>query len=875
MEPLVVKGKTKPLTAYRLVVVEAGAEILPRRFDSPLVGRKTELEAIRTIFEEVASSSTCRLVTVVGHPGVGKSRLTHEVVAILGDRARVLRGRCLPYGDGITFWPLFEALQEAAGLEEAASPGEARAMIAATLPADQDPMVADRLAAIFGVGEATGGIQESFWAVRQWLEHQAADQPLLVVFDDIQWAEPTFLDLVQYLATFATDRPILLLCLSRPELLEVRSDWGAVGAVIRLEPLVEADSERLVANLLGHVAGSGQVERQIVSAAGGNPLFIEEMLRMLVDDGLLAREDGTWVRRGDLTRIGAPETIQAVIAARLDRLDPSERAVLQRASVVGEVFWWGAVADLSDEADPVRVGRSLQGLVRKDLIHPGPSTFAGEDAFRFGHLLIRDVAYESIPKKARADLHSRFAGWVERRSGGRAVEYDEIVGYHAEQAHRYLKELGPVDDRGAALAALASERLAAAGLRSFDRGDMPAAAQLLSRATVLLQQRDPTRLGLLQSLGVALGETGRLKEAEETLQDAIESARDAGDRRVELRAVTRRQFLRLLQLPEATHEEAVVEAERAIAGLEEIQDDRGLAEALRLVGIVRFWGGRCEEALGVLERAAEHAGRAGDRRLELDVKHWMGMALREGPTPAVEAIDRIHGLLQGHETDRTLRSQTRRFLALLEAVRGRFPEARALLAEGTELARQLGLTVEMAAGFQRDAAWIALLEDDPQGSEDALRRAFESLERIGDTGHLASVAPDLALTLMQSAGREAEALAITEATEAWLIKDDVDAQVRWAAAKARALIRLDQPDEAEILARQAVSLAWATDYWNLRGLSQEALAEVLVRTGRTNEAVGALRRAIDVYAAKGNVMSAAAARGALAEVGAGAKTPPV
>ena len=870
--PIAVKGKAEPLLAYRLVVVEPRAEILPRRFDSPLVGRVPELQTITTAFEEAASTSACRLVTVVGQPGVGKSRLTREVMAWLGGRARVLRGRCLPYGEGITFWPVVEALQEAAGLDEAASGEEARARVAAMLPADEDPVVTDRLVAIIGVGGSPGAIQESFWAIRRWLEQLATERPLLLVFEDIQWAEPTFLDLVEYLATFATGRPILLMCLARPELFEMRPDWGEAATVVRLVPLAPEECERMVANLLGEAGGTGEIERQIVAAAGGNPLFVEEMFRMLVDDGIIARPDGTWVAQGDLSGIPAPETVQAVIAARLDRLDPSEQTVLQRASVVGEVFWWGAVAHLSDDARPEAVGRSLQALVRRDLIRPGSSTFAGEDAFRFGHLLIRDVAYESIPKKVRANLHARFAAWLEQHGGDRAIEYDEIVGYHAERAHRYLAELGPLDERGASLATLAADRLISAGLRSFDRGDPPAAGKLLSRAVALLSSHDPQRLTLLHSLAVAQAESGRLDEAEAAFEEAIAAGRAAGDRRVELRATIRLQELRLMRSAEATHDKALAEVERAIPALEELQDDAGLAEAFRLRGIVAFWAGRSEEALGVLERSVEHAQQAGDRRLELDVKHWMGLILREGPTPATEAIDRISGLLRGYEDDPTFRSQTRRFLGVLEGMRGHFTEARSLLAEGMNLARELGLTLDIASGLQRDTAYIAMLENDPRGSEEALRPAFETLQRIGDTGHLASVASDLALTLLRGAGRESEAIAIIEATEAWLIEDDVDAQVRWAAARAQALMRLGDMAEAERFARISVARAWATDYAELRGLSQESLAEILSRLGKREEAAEALQKAIAVYEAKGNVVSAAATRKALAELEAGATT---
>jgi class 3 adenylate cyclase/tetratricopeptide (TPR) repeat protein len=860
LEALAVKGKAEPLPAYRLVVVEAGAEILPRRFDSPLVGRGNELAAIRDAFEGGVTDSACRLVTVIGHAGVGKSRLTHEVVTLLGDRARVLRGRCLPYGEGITFWPVAEALREATGLDEATSPEDAEARIAAILPSGQDGVVVDRLGAILGVGGTAGPIQESFWAIRKGFEGLATEKPLVVVFDDIQWAEPTFLDLVQYLATFAAGHPVLLLCLARPELLEARPDWGEMGSAIRLEPLRSEESERLVGNLLGEWSGPEEVGRQIVNGAGGNPLFIEEMLRMLVDDGALTREDGRWVAREDLSRVGAPETVHAVIAARLDRLDPAVRDVLQRASVVGEVFWWGAVADLSTEAEATDVGRSLQTLVRKDLIRPDPSTFAGEDAFRFGHLLIRDVAYDSLPKKIRADLHARFASWIERRSGERVMEYEEIVGYHAERAHRYLAELGPVDERGAALAAIAAERLASAGVRSFDRGDIPSAANLLSRAVALLPAQEPRQLELLQPLAISLADMGRFDEADAVFQQAIDGGRAIGDRRIELRAATRYRFTWMIRSPEANHAGPLAEMERAIAAFEELDDDAGLAEALRLVGIVRLWAGQCGEALQLWERAAAHARKAGDPRLEVDVRHWMGVALTQGLTPAGEAIDRIRALLRGHEDDPLHRSHMSRFVAELEAMRGRFPEARSLLDEGMEVARQLGLVMAVGSGYQRSAGQIAFLAGDMKMAEAALREGLETLERIGDIGHRVSVAADLALVLLEMDGREREVLALADVNARLMIEDDVDAVVRWDAARARALGRLGDAAEAERLARRSVDRAWATDYSGLRALSQIALAEVLLRSGRREEAAGALKKAIASHEAKGNVVSVAMIR---------------
>ncbi len=866
LEPLSVKGKSEPLAAYRLVVLEAGAELLPRRFDAPLVGRQDELATIRGMFEEAVEGPACRLVTIVGHAGVGKSRLTHEVMSTLAHGARALEGRCLPYGEGITFWPVVEALGEAAGLDAAISAEDATARIASILPADEDRAVTERLAAILGVGGTDGPLQESFWAIRRSFESLATERPLALVFDDIQWAEPTFLDLIQYLATFAAGRPILLLCLARPELLEHRPDWGEIGPLVRLEPLAAEESARLVADLLGQGSASADVAGEIVESAGGNPLFIEEMLRMLVEGGSLEQEGGRWVARADLSHVGAPETVHAVIAARLDRLEPADRDLLQRASVVGEVFWWGAVADLNAEANATELARSLQALVRKDLIRPDRTAFAGEDAFRFGHLLIRDVAYESLPKKTRADLHARFAAWVERRSGDRAAEYEEIVGYHAERAYRYLEDLGPLDERAGALAALAGDRLASAGRRSFDRGDMPSAANLLSRAVALFSEHDARALGLLQSLAVALETMGRFEEADETLQRAIEGGRAIGDRRIEFRAATRYRFSWMLRATDANHAEAIAEIQRAIAMFEELDDDEGLAEALRFMGIVRLWAGACGDALRFWERAVDHAARAGARRLENDVRRWMALALTEGLTPVEEATERIEALLRGREHDQILKGSLDRHRAELEAMRGRFAEARSLLDGGMEVARQLGLVMEMGAGFERSSGEVARLSGDLPGAEAALRRGLETLERIGDVGHGVSVAADLALVLLETEGNEREVLALADRNAGSAIEEDVDALVRWDAARARALSRLREPEEAERLARRSVDRAWQTDYEDLRSISLVALAEVLGRTDQMNAAGDALERAIGVHEAKGNVVLAAAVRTKLADL---------
>jgi tetratricopeptide (TPR) repeat protein len=359
---------------------------------------------------------------------------------------------------------------------------------------------------------------------------------------------------------------------------------------------------------------------------------------------------------------------------------------------------------------------------------------------------------------------------------------------------------------------------------------------------------------------------GRFEDADAVFEKAIEGGRAIGDRRIEFRATTRYRFSWLLRSPEATHADALAEMERAIVVFEELDDDAGLAEALRMVGIVRLWAGQCGDALQLWERGLEHARRAGDRRLEMDMRRWMGLAISRGLTPAGEAIDRIQTLLRGHEDDPMLRSQMGRHQAELEAMRGRFSEARSLLDEGTEVARQLGLIMELGAGFQRSAGRVASFAGDLQAAEAALRQGLETLERIGDVGHGVSVAADLALVLLEMDGREREVLALADANAPLMIEDDVDAVVRWYAARARAVARLGDGAEAERLARRSVERALATDYEDLRGLSQVALAEILQRSGRTEEAAEALRKAVAVHEAKGNVVSAAAARQKLEEM---------
>jgi class 3 adenylate cyclase/tetratricopeptide (TPR) repeat protein len=852
VDPLELKGKAERVGAFRLVAVTAGAPQFARRLDSPLVGRDEELARLQKAFEEAVALRACRVATVVGDAGLGKTRLVGELTTLVGDRARTLSGRCLPYGEGITFWPVAEAIKAAASIGDLDSPEIARSKVRDLVAkTDDGAEIADRVAAAIGLGEGGGDIRETFWALRRLLEVLAADAPLVVLFEDIHWAEPTFLDLLQYVAGFSTDRPILLMCTARPDIRETRPDWANVGEQVVLAPLSETECDWLIENLLGSVGLTGDVRARITDAAEGNPLFVEEMLRMLIDEGLLERENGHWATRRDLSRIAVPGTISALLSARLDQLQVEERAVIQRASVVGKVFWWGAVTDLSPEDDRPRVGTHLQTLMRKELVRPDRSSFAGEDAFRFSHILVRDAAYDSMPKRARAELHERFASWLERKAGDRVAEFEEIVGYHLEQAYRYRTELGPIDEPAASLAERAAEKLASAGRRALAQSDVVASVNLLSRAVHLLPHGHPRRLDLLADLGSALSRTDIVR-ADEVLTEAIEAARSAGDARLEARAGVRRVFVRLLLDPQVSQEGSLHEVERYVARFEEWKDDANLAEAIRLVGIIRFWQGRAAMAEEEFDRALEHARRAGDERQVAEILKWLALVIAEGPTPAREGIRWLESIVEQSHGDRNLDIAMGRNRTGLEAMLGNFEAARAHNTHARAVARDLGDLVAEAAVL-RNAGFLALLEGDAARAETELRAGYDILERISDFGHLASHAPDLGEALY-ALGRNDEAFEVSEFTERITIKGDMDAEVRWRQLRAKTLARRGRHDEAVAFAEEAVRMAADTDYLDLHADTLRALAEVLRLAGRNEDAASAVRTALDLYRKKGNVV---------------------
>jgi class 3 adenylate cyclase/tetratricopeptide (TPR) repeat protein len=852
--PLGLKGKPDPVPAWLLVEVFPDAAGAARRLGSPLVGRDRELAQLEERFARAAPVPACEVVTVLGSAGVGKSRLTRELISRLGSRAMVVRGRCLPYGDGITFWPVAGVLRDAAGIGERDGPGDATRKVAELLRGAQEAeLVADRLRPVLGVDAARPGIEETFWAVRKLFEHLGAQRPLLVVFDDVHWGEPTFLELLEYLAAWIRSEAVLFLCLARPELLELRPGWmtGQPNATqIMLAPLVESEVDRLIHNLLGGAELAPEARRHIAAVAEGNPLFVEETLRMLVDDGLLSQLDGAWTVAGDLSRVTVPPTLDGLLTARLDRLDADERAVIERAAVVGRVFWWGAVSELSPPALRPAVIRHLQSLTRKELIRPDYSDTGHEAPFRFAHILIQETAYHGIPKAERAGLHERLAHWVEVNVRDVAGEYEEIVGYHLERAAQLLLELGPPSERTAALGRRAAAILASAGRRAFDRGDMPAAVKLLSRAASLLPAKGRERAELLAQLAFALFETGDFERLQAVVDETTETAIACGAPDLEAYAMIVGLWIRLSWNPEGWVEAAQPVATRAISTFAAVGDERGLAKGWALLGLVHIERAQFASAENAWEQAATHARLAGDRRDELESLSWVPLALWAGPTPADAALRRCDGVLERAGGDRKVIASALIARALLQAGLERFDEAREQIGRAKALLGEVALTPWLAGPLAQFAGWLELLAGNPVAAGHELRWGYDTLKDIGELSWLSTLTAILAEALYAQ-GRDDEAEVLARESEALAGAEDAYSHAMSRCVRAKVLARRGAAAESERLGREAVELADATDFLHLRWHARLSRHEVLRLAGRDGESRPVLEEAIRIAEGKG------------------------
>ena len=821
IEPLAARGKAERLQAYRLVSVHVAAP--ERRQDVPMVGRARQRKLLEDAFAAAEAERCCHLFTILGTAGVGKSRLVDEFLRGLSG-ATVVRGRCLSYGEGISYWPVTEVVKQ--------------------LQPDADESAA--LAPILGEGAAESP-DEIAWAFRKLLESRAGERPLVLVFDDAHWGEPAFLDLVEHVADLSRGAPILLLCMARPELLDERATWGGgkLNATnLLLEPLAPEEAGELIEALTDGIAGD--LRERILEAAGGNPLFVEEMVAMA------AEEAG---------EIAVPPTIQALLAARLDQLEPAERGVLERGAVEGLVFHRGAVAALTPEE---QVDGRLVTLVRKDLVRPEQAVLAGDDAYRFRHLLIRDTAYEALPKAARAELHERFALWLEEH-GADLVELDEILGYHLEQAYRYRTELGPLDERAEALGARAAERLLRGGERAEARSDDVAAERLLGRAAELLPEDAPERRQALASRAHAVSELGRFAEAAELREQAVAAAEAAGDEALLARLTLIRIEAEIQSDPDATMVDALAAAQRALATLERFGDEHGAVWALRLIGCFQAWLGRSGDAertwLSGLERAAHANPRAHD-----EILGWLLWETWWGPENAED------GLLRCEEYIRQMGvSGSRRFEGIaydlggvLKAYLGRVDEGRADMATGRGILRDLGDVIWWAGAAMLEGE-LEFAAGEPQRAYDALTEGQETLAAHAETGYLATTVgmrSQAALLL----GREDEALELADEAERLAQRDDFEPRSRITLVRARVLARHGDFERADELLAEGTRMVEGTDYVFLYIDLHRAHAEVHRLAGRTDDEREALEKMIAAAEQKGHLLAVEEARARLAKL---------
>jgi class 3 adenylate cyclase len=831
-----VKGKAEPIATFQVTDHDVGiADEL-----TPFVGRAGEVDVLRALLDDATASSAARLATVIGDPGVGKTRLAHEVRAASAARSFDLR---LERRGSTTFAPIADLLREVTG---SGSIEEVDRLIGGDSEAARLGPV---LASFLGHGEPRS-TEESFWAVRRLLERLASDVPLIVVVDDIQWAEPLFWDLLDHLVEW-TAAPVLLIALARPELRELRPELTQPGrrvsAAIALEGLDPDTTLELAARLLGIGELPPELAERLPRSTDGNPLFVRELVQMLVEDGVLERDGDRWRLTIDADAIEVPPTILSLLASRVERLPDDERQVVELASVIGTEFDRGALTAIAAGDVAARLGATLDRLRRKDLVEPTGQWAGDHPVYRFHHVLIRDAAYRRLLKGHRAELHERVGHHVDT-TGIADDERDVIVAHHFEQVYQYRSELGSIDDPTRKLAVEAATRLRSAAEQALGREDLASAGNAALRALRLLDteagaQRDDLLLigceALLSSADVARG--GPLVDELHTRSADTRLAAWADCFRAQLWSLTAAD-----RLTEA--DQVAADAAELLAS---IGDHAGVAKA-RLVraGCLARLGrvGDCETELDLALSAARAAG---DRRRTVAVLGAAPLAALWGPSPIARAGGRcldVLRLLRITTASPTVEATSIRCQGMLEALRGRHEAALAKFETSRSMAQELGLRhalyeTELFAGLAE------LLTGDAIAAEPHLRAAHEGLGRLGIGADAGQAAALLARSLLLQ-GRDAEADVL--ATVA-LDTAGQNLQTAIAARAVLAEVRAAQGknEEAQMLVGQALSIVAPTDVILDHALTLLAAARVATAAGNHLEATRRRTLADELLASKG------------------------
>lgn len=831
VEARILDGQGRPLVAWTVLDTVPGARTPRPRRGSPMLGREAELARLHADFQRADRDARASMLTVIGEAGIGKSRLAGEFADSLRSRADALTGHCPPYGEGITFWPLREMLFEAAG-------GKDRDALLKALGSADD---AEQVAGAVGLTETPGRPDALVPAFRRFFEALARQRPLVLVFEDVHWAQPTLLDLLEYLSGSIRER-VLLLCLARPELLDRRPAWseGSENAdTLFLQPLGEDQAEQLIAARSSGGRLPPETSKRIVEMAQGNPLFAEQLVAALRDEQMPS----------------IPPTVQALLVARLDRLGPAERDLIRSASVLGRQFGVSALLALLPKEAAPSVTRHLETLRRKELLVPTEHTTFGGKGFAFRHVLIQLAAYGTLTKVARAKLHEQVADWIETEAGKATTEFEEVIGYHLERAHEYRRGLGTLDAHSRSLAVRAGERLASAGLRAYGRFDVAAAANLFSRATALLPPDHAQRPRARRHLAEACQVLGRHHEADTLLSEMLDEVKADMNPMVEAAIRLEQARVRLFTGPDPTPLQTIREtAERARTAFDEAGDEAGLAQSCYILGLVHLCLGETKEMEKVARRGLAHADRSGEPREEAQARVNLAVALVAGDTPVPDCIVACEELApwRGMQHPMILCE-----LAVLKAMLGDFDDARELVA-GARLLLAERIRGRRPLMFAAHAsASVEHLAGDLDAGEQELRTALRMARAMQEREWVSQFAAALCRLPTIHGSPEAEELSSLSAATA--PAENVAAQVLSRMATARFLATREDWDTAERSARQAAHLV-PPSMLTLSADLRVDLAQILMTTKQRQAALPVMEEAIGLYERKGNLVGALHAR---------------
>jgi class 3 adenylate cyclase len=906
-DPLTLRlgSREAPVRAWRVLGLEPEGSHPSN--EARMVGRERYMAQLGLYYDRAVDDRCCVLVTVLGPAGIGKSRLVAEFLSTLGnDDCFVLQGRCLPYGDAIASRPIEQMLRTAAGILPDDDLRETERKLLEViadpeLPADGVRNTTDqRVTALVtrmlhAPPELSGEPGDRLFALQQFFERMAEVRPLVLVVDGLHDAQPPLVEFIEHLAGALSEAPVLLICMARSEFFERRAISGMTlldAASMLLKPLDEEEAEEVILQIL-QPEPPREVVEAIARAAGGNPLHLRHLVSMLVEQGRLSLEEGRWRVRGDLSELQTPPKIDAVLGTRLGRLGDSEKLVVERAAVVGERFSEAdVVALVTPELSREDVHIALRELVRRDLLQRDRATLVRADhdldGYMFSHMLIQDSAYRRLDGETRAELHARYARWLQEQARQRAPESQgndhdrfasaklvEQVGYHFASAYEELLALGKREDAITRdLATQAGEHLARAGhLHAAEAALLRIGEKPLRRALALLPQGHPDRLTAWLDLADVLRDHEPAAAEREYVQ-VIAAAEQAGDRRVEHHARLGQIEAQWVQHPMEGPQALRERLEDAIREFERQQDPVGLANAYRLRANVDYSRGLSKGALQDVRHALALAERSGDERLAAKSTQLYCVILFWGPTPLAEVRLRVEERLRwARERElRSLEAFTLTLLARIAVLQGDIAEAQRFLAQSKVVApsnprRHSGLRREAPVAELLTRAAVTLSEalvklgaGDLPGAEKVLGESDEALEREGKNVPRANVAAMRARVLLLQGDRDQEAEQHVEQCKRLALEDQVDVQIKWRSAQARLLGRSGRMDEAERLADEAVSLAERSEQPVTQAEALFDKAEVLSMAGKAAAGAHAARRAAELYEAKGSTVSAAMAR---------------